>query len=319
MPKRTKIFGAKAGAAALLVALLGCTTLPTAAAAEDPVMRIAFPSGMNGQIVVTMDKAGIAQQNGFKAEFDSFQYGPPMMEALAAGSIDAVVTSLMPVTAYAAKIPGDVKIVAMVGQSSHSLLVGKDSGIATPEALAGKTLGVSFGSDSHLDTLLWLKESGLSGKVSLVNIAPAELATALANKSVDAIVIRQPQVLRLQQQSGAQLLHSWPFRFVSIVKTKFIAEHPQQVQKYLAALRQAIFFIAQNHQKSAEWFGEYLRTDPATIQAVSSDDPFYNAGGLDQIDISVKPADRTLIGKWAADAFEQKMIKRPLDLDSLFQ
>jgi ABC-type nitrate/sulfonate/bicarbonate transport system substrate-binding protein len=306
------------GLAAAALCLATCA-VPRIANAADPAMRIAFPSGMNGQIVVAMDKAGIARQSGLKAEFDSFQYGPPMMEALAAGSIDAVVTSLMPVTAYAAKIPGDVKIVAMVGQSSHSLMVDKDSGIAGPEALTGKKIGVSFGSDSHLDALVWLKQIGLSDKVSLVNIAPAELATALANKSVDAIVIRQPQVLRLQQQSGAQILHTWPFRFVSIVKTKFIAEHPQEVEKYLAGLRWAILFIAQNHQKSADWFGEYLRADPAIIQAVSKDDPLYAVTDLDQIDISVKPDDRALIGKWASDALEQKMIKRPLDLDSLFQ
>ena len=303
---------------ALFLATVICG-VPTMASAADPAMRIAFPSGMNGQIVVTMDKAGIAEQAGLNAKFEAFQYGPPMMEALAAGSLDAVVTSLMPVTSYASKIPGDVKIVAMVGQSSHSLMVGKDSGLAAPDALAGKKLGVSFGSDSHLDTLVWLKEVGLADKVALVNIPPAELATALSNNSVDAIVIRQPQVLRLQQQSGARILHSWPFRFVSIVKTRFIAEHPQEVEKYISALRKSILFIAQNKQKSAEWFGEYLRTDPAIVQAVSKDDPFYAATDLGQIDISVKPESRALIGKWAADAFEYRMIKRKLDLESLFQ
>lgn len=303
---------------ALSVAAAACA-VPGLASADQPVMRIAFPSGMNGQIVVTMDKAGIAQQSSLKAKFDSFQYGPPMMEALAAGSIDAVVTSLMPVTSYAAKIPGDIKIVAMVGQSSHSLMVDKSSGIAALDSLAGKKLGVSFGSDSHLDTLVWLKEKGLADKVLLVNIAPGELATALGNKSVDAIVIRQPQVLRLQQQSDAQILHTWPFRFVSIVKTKFIAEHPQEVEKYIAALRKAILFIAQNRQKSAEWFGEYLRTDPAVVMAASKDDPFYAATDLKQIDIAVKPDSRALIEKWAADAFEYKMIRQKLDLDSLFQ
>ena len=38
---------------------------------------------MNGQLVVTMEKAGIGQKNGLNAQFASFQYGPPMMEALA--------------------------------------------------------------------------------------------------------------------------------------------------------------------------------------------------------------------------------------------
>src|SRR5260221_10613843 len=98
-----------------LAALIG--DAPTTAGAADPVMRIAFPSGMNGQIVVAMDKAGILQQSGLKAEFNSFQYGPPMMEALAAGSLRPVVSSPMPVTSYSPQGPRDVKILAGVGPS----------------------------------------------------------------------------------------------------------------------------------------------------------------------------------------------------------
>ena len=60
----------------------------------------------------------------------------------------------------------------MVGRSSHSLMVGKDSRDHAAVALAGRKVGVSFGSDSHLDMLVWLKDNGLTGKVKLVNIAP---------------------------------------------------------------------------------------------------------------------------------------------------
>jgi ABC-type nitrate/sulfonate/bicarbonate transport system substrate-binding protein len=301
-----------------LAMIMAIGAQPPAGAAE-PSIRIAFPSGMNGQVVVAMEKAGIARQHGLSAQFSSFQYGPPMMEALAAGSIDAVVTSLMPVTSYAAKLPGDIKIVAMAGQSSHALLVDKDSPITAGGMLDGKTLGVSFGSDSHLDTLVWLKEIGLAGKVTLVNIAPAELATALYNKSVDAIVIRQPQVLRLQQQSGARVLHTWPFRFIAIVKSKYNTDHPRQVEEFVAALRDSFLFIAQHHQQAATWFGESLRADPAIIEAASKEDPFYNANSLEQIEVSVKPTDRELITKWAAEAYTEKMIKRPLDVGLLFR
>jgi ABC-type nitrate/sulfonate/bicarbonate transport system substrate-binding protein len=139
----------------------------------------------------------------------------------------------MPVTSYAAKLPGDAKIVAMLGQSSHSLLVAKESGVTGPDGLAGRKLGVSFGSDSHLDVLVWVNEQRLAGKLELVNVAPSELATALANNSVDAIVVRQPQVLRLQQQAEARIIKTWPFRFVSIVKTQYIAAHPAALAKYL--------------------------------------------------------------------------------------
>jgi ABC-type nitrate/sulfonate/bicarbonate transport system substrate-binding protein len=292
--------------------------IPHGAPAQYAPMRIAFPSGMNGQIVITMEKADIAQRLGLNAQFASFQYGPPMMEALAAGSIDAVVTSLMPVTAYAAKIPGDVKIVANLGHSSHSLTVAKDSPIATAADLAGRKLGVSFGSDSHLDTLVWLKEVALFDKVELVNVAPFELATALANASVDAIVIRQPQVLRLQQQVGARVIHTWPFRFVSIVKTKFIAARPDALPKYLQALRESLLYVAQHHEQTAKWFGEYLRVDPKIVETVSNEDVNYTATKLSDIDISVSESARDIIAKWIDDAYTHKMIRKKIDLSELF-
>jgi sulfonate transport system substrate-binding protein len=308
------------GARSSLLSIIAGCMLACAhpASADDVPIRIAFPSGMNAQVVIAMQKAAIAEKAGLKPEYTAFQYGPPMMEALASGALDAVVTSLMPVTSYAAKVPGDVKIVAMVGQSSHSLLVAKDSAISTAGALAGKTIGVSYSSDSHLDLLIWLKEQNLSGKVSLANVEPAELAASLASKSVDAIVIRQPQVLRLQEQTGAKSLHTWPFRFVSILRTKFIADHPNKAAAYVAALREAVAYVAQNHDRSAKWFAEALRTDPSIIERVSGDDPFYN-GDPARIDISVKPSDRALIAKWADDAFVQGMIKKKVDLDLLFQ
>jgi len=288
------------------------------AAASSP-MRIAFPSGMNGQLVVTMDKAGIAQTVGLQAEYSSFQYGPPMMEALASGSLDAVVTSLMPVTAYAAKLPNDLKIVAMVGNSSHSLMVNKQSAVSNINDLAGKTVGVSFGSDSHLDVLNLLRDSGLVGKVALVNVAPDDLVTALSNNSVDAIVIRQPQVLKLQRQTGARIVQSWPFRFVATVKAVFIRDHPDEFKKFLLALREAIFYIAQHQQQSAAWFGEYLKVEPSIIEEVSRDDPNFAVSSLEKVDISVTPAAREIIGKWADDAYREKMIRRQVDLPALFQ
>jgi len=305
------------GIATLSLLIIGSST--SAALAKDPPMRIPFPSGMNGQIVVVMDKAEIAKKNGIDPTFTSFQYGPPMMEALAAGSIDAVVTSLMPVTSYASRLPGDVKVVAMLGHSSHSLMVGRDSRAKAVPELAGLKLGVSFGSDSHLDTLVWLKDLGLDTKVELVNVSPAELPTALANQSVDAIVIRQPQVLRLQEQSGARILHTWPFRFLSIVKAKYIAEQPKAVAQYLKSLRESLLFIAQNQQQAATWFGAHLRIDPKVVMTVSKEDANYSAKSLADIDVSVTPAARALVSKWTVDAHAYKMIRRPVDLNTLFQ
>lgn len=307
-------FGFQAIILGLLLAMASCASV--VAAAELPT-RIAFPSGMNGQIVVTMDKANIAKANGLNAQFLPFQYGPPMMEALAAGSLDIVVTSMMPVASYASKIPGDIKVVAIVNTSSHALMVEKDSDITGPAALAGKKIGVSFGSDSHLDTLIWLRESGLTGKMSLINVQPGDLATSLSNKSVDAIVIRQPQVLRLQQQSGAKIIKSWSLDYISIAKVKFITEHPEELKKYLSALRDSAFFMVKNPQQSAAWFADYLRTDPAIIEEVAKEDPRHSVTDIAQIDLSVKSADRQMIETKLREAYAEKLIRERVDPELL--
>ena len=155
---------------------------------------------------------------------------------------------------------------------------------------------------------MWLKEVDLTNRVELVNVvAPAELAPALSNGSVGAIVVRQPQVLRLQQQTGAQIIHTWPFRFMSIVKTKLIASQPEALRSR-HSLREPLFNIAQNHEQTAKWFGEYLRVDPAIIQQVSQEDPQYGAGKLSDIDISMNTSARAVFAQWAADAYAYKMM-----------
>jgi len=287
---------------------------PQPGSADEP-MRIAFPSGMNGEVVVTMNKAGLASRNGLNAEFSAFQYGPPMMEALAAGAIDAVVTSMMPVASYAAKVPGDIKIVAMVNTGGHLLLVPGGSTISDTN-LAGKKIGVSFGSDSHLDLLVWLREIGLSGKVDLVNVSPAEIPTALGNGSVDGVVARQPQALLLQR-NGARPLKSWELKYVSIVRARFARDNPEKVQKYLISLREAMLYMATNADQSAAWFAEYLRVEPGLVREVAQLDPASKIRQLDDANLTPTADDRKMIADRLVQAYEMKLIKSAVDPKTL--
>jgi ABC-type nitrate/sulfonate/bicarbonate transport system substrate-binding protein len=301
---------------ALPLAAAGLTLARHARAADDAI-RVAFPSGMNGQFVVTIERAGLAQQSGLGASFVPFQYGPPMMEALAAGSIDAVVTSLMPVTSYASRLPGDIQIAGMLGNSSHSLIVRAAGPIAKPDDLAGKTVGVSFGSDSHLDLLIWLRQSGLSGKATLANIPPAELSTALLNGSVDAIVIRQPQVAQLLEGSTYRALKTWPFHFVTAIKRSFMRDHPATVGRYLETLKRSIVYASQHREETAKWFGEFLKVDPAVVAKAVEADRDRNPALTGEPDLAVDEAAKRMIAKWITDAFDEHLIRKRFEVDAL--
>jgi ABC-type nitrate/sulfonate/bicarbonate transport system substrate-binding protein len=311
----TKLWN-KIGRTLLSVALLGWATFVQAA--DVPIkIRIAYPSGMNGQIPVVMERAGIAKTHGLEAEYDFFQYGPPAMEAFLSGRVDAVITSLMPVTTLLSKRPDSAVVVASLGQSSYALVVPKDSTVGDVRQLKGKKIAVSFGSDSELDLLTLLKASGLSpaSNVQLINTPPSELVLALKQKFADAIVIRQPQLTRLKEDFGVKTIHTWPFRFVSIMRTDFLKENPGAKEKYLAALRESILYIAKNKDTASEWFGEKLRLDPKIIRQVSNDDPYYNVTKLDDINIGVTPATLLLLNNWFRNSYENGMIKTPLALD----
>ncbi len=305
------------GHALMVAAALGWTAL--AHAAETPIkIRIAYPSGMNGQIPVVMERAGIAKKYGLDAEYNFFQYGPPAMEAFVSGQVDAVITSLMPVTTLLSKQPDSAVVVASLGQSSHALMAAKDSAVSDVRQLKGKKIAVSFGSDSHLDLLTLLKGAGMNPAtdVQLLNTQPNELVLALTQKFADAIVIRQPQVMRLKEDFGAKVVYTWPFRFVSIVRADFLKANPGVKEKYLAALRESILYIAKNKETASKWFGEKLRLDPETIRRVSNDDPYYNVTKLDDIAIGVTPAFLTLLNTWFKNSYENGMIKTPLAIDA---
>lgn len=302
----------------LLVAFIGWTFAVKAADSSAPIkIRIAYPTGMNGQIPVVMERAGLAKKHGLDAEFVFFQYGPPMMEALAAGDVDAVVTSLMPVTTFLSRQPEAATVVASLGSSSYSLMVPKDSAAKSVDELKGKRIAVSFNSDSHLDLLRLLKERRLDPKkdVTLLNVQPNELVLTLSEGFADAIVIRQPQVLKVEEQFGARIIHTWPFEFVSIMRAAYMAKNPDAVRRYREAVRESIYYIATHKEQASVWFGEKLRIDPAVVRRVSTDDPNYQVKALKDVSIDLSPVVRRRLVDWFEASFEHGMVKVRIDAD----
>lgn len=303
-----------------LLTLLGLMS-PIASSAQDAIkIRIAYPSGMNGIYPTMMERAGIAKKHGLDAEFTFFQNGPPMMEALTSGNVDVVITSMMPITSYLSKQPGKAIVVAQLGYSSHSLMVPKDSSVKTAKDLKDQRIAVSFGTDSHLDILVYLKSNGLDpGKdVKLLNTPPNELLLALNQGFADAIIIRQPQVLRMQEQFGAKIVHTWPFRFLSIMSTDFLARHPGAYKNYISALRESVLFVAQNRDQASVWFGERLRLDPKIVAQVANEDPrFTKVAGLKDVSVEITPAFQRMLDEWFKRSLELGMIKKPVELAPL--
>jgi hypothetical protein len=192
-------------------------------------LRIAYPSGINGQLAKVIEKAGFAEKHGFAPTFTFFQYGPPMIEALAAGEVDVILTSFNPTASFLAKKPGGLVIIADVGSAKHAVVVPGDSPAKTLADLKGKSIAVSFNSDLHVDVVKAIKDLGLdpAKDYKLLNVPPQELAQTFDQKLAEAVDIRIPPLLALQKKS-ARIVAEWPWQLLVVASDAYLAARSAQ-------------------------------------------------------------------------------------------
>ena len=281
--------------------------------ADTPV-RIAYPSGLNGQIALVADKAGIATRNGLQAQFNLFQNGPPMMEALASGNVDVVVTSYQPFTTFRLKQPDAVTVIAQLGHSSYALVAPAESAVTQLGELKGKRIALSFGSDSHLDLLRSIRALGLNPTedFTLINLQPSDLRLALTQGHADAIVIRQPQVLLLQEK-GARVLQSWPHYYVVLARKQYLQENPHARDQLTQTLREAVAHIVQNGEQSAQWFADQQRLESRIVQPLVPQNPiFADVRKPADVNVAFEGEHIQRLNDWFHAAYGNQLVKAPV-------
>ena len=150
----------------------------------------------------------------------------------------------------------------------------------------------------------------------MLNIQPAELPVALEKDFADAIVIRQPQILRLQQTAGARLIKSWPHTYVVLARAAYLEKHPEAIKLLIGGLADSVAFIRSRPDTAAQWFAEKLRMDSATVKQVSYENPLI--ASPHQYHLGVTPELRAITAQWMAEASKWGLIKTPVDTARLF-
>ena len=115
-----------------------------------------------------------------------FSAGPPLLEALNAGSIDFGSTGdTPPIFAQAAGVPL-VYVARQISYGGSAILVRADSDIQTLEDLAGKTIAYTSGSSANYLTIRALETVGLSlNDVTPAFLSPGDARAAFDGGSID--------------------------------------------------------------------------------------------------------------------------------------
>jgi sulfonate transport system substrate-binding protein len=259
-PRRARYLAASLVALAALAAA-GCssssssTTTSSSPAAADPsssvnlssvTLNIGDQKGTGAEAV--LKAAGLLSSLPFHVNWSDFTSGPPMLEAMASGSVDiGGVGDAPPV--FAAAGGESVEIVGartVPTGDQDAVVVPKGSPITSIAQLKGKKIAYGKGSSANYQLLTVLSKAGLTVKdASLVNLQPADALAAFTSGAVDAWDIWPPYVQQVVAQDGARVLatgsaYGSPYSFE--VASKAAVANPQKaaaIAVYLKTLNEA--------------------------------------------------------------------------------
>jgi len=152
--------------------------------------------------------AGLLGRLPFKVTWSDFTSGPPMLQAIGAGSVDfGSVGDAPPVFAAAGGSKIDIVGALKSGPRGAVLLVPRDSPVRSAAQLRGKRIAVAQGSAADYHLLTVLRQAGLTTRdVTLNYLQPAEALAAFSSGGVDAWDIWSPFGEQAQAQPGARVL-----------------------------------------------------------------------------------------------------------------
>jgi len=204
-----------------------------------------------------------------------FQGFPEIKEALISNRMQAgFLVAPMAIALRSQGVP--IKIVYLGHRYGSAGVVRKDGPIRTPGDLKGRTIAIpSRFSDERLMTGLVLRKNGLSEKdVHMVEMAPPDVASALAARAVDMFVMGEPYPSQAEMAGYGRVLFFaqdyWPdyMSCVLVVRQDVIDRRPGVVQMLVDGIARSGMWLDKgrpNREYAAEFVGRYYYHQPSTL------------------------------------------------------
>ena len=231
----------------------GTTASASASSSTDlssVTLNVGDQKGTGAEAVLSA--AGLLSSLPFHVTWSDFTSGPPMLEAMASGSVDiGGVGDAPPVFAASGGEAVEIVGARQTNGDQDAVLVPKNSPITSIQQLKGKKIAYGSGSSGNYNLLTVLTKAGLTTKdVSLVNLQPALALAAFTSGSVAAWDIWPPYVQQVVAQDGARVLatgaaYGSPYSFE--VASKAAVANPDKaaaIKVYLTTLNKAYVWAA---------------------------------------------------------------------------
>lgn len=232
-----------------------------------PIRLMYQTTAFGAPIIVALEKGWYEQalnKVGYTLKTSTATFGPPIVEAMAAGQVDIGELGVAPhVVAVARGLP--IKAVVTTNIAGESVMVSKDSPIKTIKDLKGKKIAIP-GKGTMQDFIIRraLVANGMTpADVTWIEMSPADMSTSLLRNQIDAAVLWEPWTARLELQ-GARMLKSgqdiWPDhdnQLISVTSAAIRDDQPA-VRAFVEQTIRGIHYIMDNPDESITLTAKHL-------------------------------------------------------------
>ncbi len=250
---------------ALLAALpaLLCSAL----AAAQP-LRLAVARAPLALPMLLAQEKGFFAAEGVQVSVQHCVGGYRCLRLLLDGKADVATTGDLPVV-FNSFERSDFAILATIGSTmgDTKLLVRRDAGVASPQQLVGKRVGLVPGTASHYVFELSMMAAGADPKgVVPVPLAPEDMAAALQSGQVDAVAIWEPIAYQATQQLAGQVQplaqdSHYVQTFMLVASRRVTGRRDAELAAVLRAVERAQRHIAEQPEQARQLLAHQLQLD----------------------------------------------------------
>jgi len=316
-----------AGAVALATLGSGVAAAQDKSSAPVNVRLGYFPNVTHAPALVGVE-GGLFQKALGKNTLDvkTFNAGPEEVTALLAGALDIGYIGPNPsVNAYVQSNGAAVRVVGG-STSGGAYLVVKPEITKAADLKGKKVASPQLGNTQDVALRTWLKKQGLKtdaqggGDVSIVPQDNALTLDAFKQGQIAGAWVPEPWATRLVTEGSGKILVDektlWPGgKFVTtniIVRTQFLAEHPDVVKQVLQGNLDAIDFIKANRTQAEQYVGTQIQK--ITGKPIA---PNLVTASFDNLQFTPDPLPQTL-QQSAKDAVSVGLLQPPKKLFKIY-
>jgi ABC-type nitrate/sulfonate/bicarbonate transport system substrate-binding protein len=243
-----------------------------------------FPDSISALVYIAQEQ-GFFKRHGLDVSLEKFQTGAFAVNGLISDKVDVATASGFVLALQGFKSP-DLRVVAAISSTDIVELVARrDRGIAKPEDLRGKLIGVTKNTIAEFFLNTFLSFNGiLRGEVRTVDFKPSDFVKALTEGKIDAAVCFPPwdTAKRDLGQNGV----SWPIQggqdyyLLLIIRDELIKTRPRAVEGVLRGALDAEDFLRKHESEAQAIIERTVGLDRASVASTWAKTHF--RVGLDQ-------------------------------------